>query len=394
MNKCLLFFVCISAFSQVKEQKEFFWLAETLIGKEIPNYEIFTGKNPKLGIGFSYYVQQKDSSKSWIKGLQKPRTGISFYFHHFGQKNIGNTYGILPFLETTISTKKRLATKFGLGISYADKKYDAETNPLNDKISTRFNWNLQATLYHDFVFLQKQNLRVGLHFFHHSNGHTKLPNEGINTAMLSLATSLNNKTILPKKEALKPQNNKSLVWFTEVQLGNGFQAFLTPESEVKSVYTSAINGGIFFKDYLKFKFGIGARFYQHYYDYIKDNNLEPYNKNTFQNASNIHVKIGAELVLEHLGINGEFGANLYKPFYKEHYALQTNKSESQYKLKNRFLGRLGLKLYVINNEKNPLNNVYLAAHINSNLGQADFSEISIGYTHRFKKKAYPNKTWF
>ena len=47
---------------------------------------------------------------------------------------------------------------------------------------------------------------------------------------------------------------------------------------------------------------------------------------------------------------------------------------------------MGLKYYIINTKKKPKHNIYLSAHINSNLGQADFSELSLGYVYRLKIK--------
>ena len=62
------------------------------------------------------------------------------------------------------------------------------------------------------------------------------------------------------------------------------------------------------------------------------------------------------------------------------------KHDFKYELKKLFLGRLGLKIYAKNTSKKPINNVYIGAHINSNLSQADFTELSIGITHRIQKK--------
>jgi len=38
-------------------------------------------------------------------------------------------------------------------------------------------------------------------------------------------------------------------------------------------------------------------------------------------------------------------------------------------------------LYAINTNKAPQHNVFLGAFINSNFGQADFSEITLGYMY-------------
>ena len=84
-------------------------------------------------------------------------------------------------------------------------------------------------------------------------------------------------------------------------------------------------------------------------------------------------------------MDAEIGINLYKPFYPEHSSEFEYDSSFKYWLKKTFVTRLGLKLYAINTSKNPKHNVFLGAHINANFGQADFSELSIGYVYRFDR---------
>ena len=60
--------------------------------------------------------------------------------------------------------------------------------------------------------------------------------------------------------------------------------------------------------------------------------------------------------------------------------------DSKYKLKRLISGRLGLKYYLIGTKKSPVNNLYFGVYLNSNLGQADFSEMSLGYVYSFNFK--------
>ena len=57
-----------------------------------------------------------------------------------------------------------------------------------------------------------------------------------------------------------------------------------------------------------------------------------------------------------------------------------------YKIKRTVSARLGLKYYVISTAKKPETNFYIGGFINSNLGQADFSEVAIGYVKTFTLK--------
>ena len=80
--------------------------------------------------------------------------------------------------------------------------------------------------------------------------------------------------------------------------------------------------------------------------------------------------------------------NIYKPFYSQF--------EEDFPVAKQFQGygefkrnfkrllstRLGLKLYAVNTNKLPKHNFYIGPHIKANAGQADFSELAIGYVYR------------
>ena len=167
------------------------------------------------------------------------------------------------------------------------------------------------------------------------------------------------------------------------------------------MYTVAFEIGKVINKTFKFGGGFYARYYQHFYDYIKDeealiNSQYPnFKDNAFAYSTNYGVFGTAELLLGHLGVELDLGLNLYKPFYKLEWQITQGYRadsgnyvyadlDSYYKLKRTISSRLGVKYYLITNNKSPQHNLFLSAHINANLGQADFSEISLGYTYRFK----------
>ena len=52
-----------------------------------------------------------------------------------------------------------------------------------------------------------------------------------------------------------------------------------------------------------------------------------------------------------------------------------------YNIKKSISSRLGAKLYAINTNKAPRHNLFLGAFINANFGQADFTELTLGYVY-------------
>ncbi|MEE9350506.1 MAG: acyloxyacyl hydrolase [Flavobacteriaceae bacterium] len=389
MNRFIFLAVLFLYNGLFAQQSNYFFRPEILVGKSIPSYELWTGKNPQIVLGASYAHQNYKPKGEWQTLLNYPTTGLSLYVSHYGEKTKGNSVSLIPFIEFYYGKKQKWSTKFGMGISYFDTKYNAITNPNNEAISSDFTWAIQGFVYYDFMLKNNFDFRLGLGVFHHSNGHTKLPNQGINSGLLSVSTRLSktpkNQTIEEEIFDTKTVKKISGLYYG-IRYGNGIQTFVFEDSPLKTVHNISLTGGVFYKNIVRLSLGLNARHYLHYYDYIIENETVPFIDKPFINASNIYVSLGAEILLDHFGIDWEGGLNLHKPFYKKHYALEGLRTggELKYKLKNLFLGRLGIKYYLKNNTLKPKNNFYFGAHINSNLSQADFSELSFGFVHRLR----------
>jgi hypothetical protein len=116
---------------------------------------------------------------------------------------------------------------------------------------------------------------------------------------------------------------------------------------------------------------------------MTDNNQEFIDQPKW-NSSNIFWYLGTELLIGHLGLSFEGGANLYKPYYQTFYDEYGTDDGLKAFLKKTFNSRLGLNLYAKNANTNPKHNVYMGANISTNFGQADFAEGTFGYVMRIK----------
>jgi hypothetical protein len=74
-----------------------------------------------------------------------------------------------------------------------DTQYDTETNPFNRAITTKVNWSFLSFLYYDVFKTDKTDWRFGLGYLHHSNGHTNLPNQGLNSLAASISAKIDSK---------------------------------------------------------------------------------------------------------------------------------------------------------------------------------------------------------
>lgn len=356
----------------------------------------------------------KNNQQDWAKVLKGPRTGISIGYTDFGNsESLGIAISALTFIEFNTLKTKRLKFHIGTGASYFNKQYDSINNPNNEAVSTKFTWSFRLFSYYNFIETEKFNWRVGLGFYHHSNGHSSLPNQGYNSFLLSLSTDIKstsyNKKIQNTVDNKDIEKNKSSYFSTRI--GYGTNVLSKAFNDNKPVYTFSGEYGKIYKNTFKVGVGFYYRFYQNYYDYIvNDESLvqdgrefESYKDNPTKYASNIGLSINGEIFLNHFGIDLQIGFNLYKPGYDidwrlnqgwsyvpqdipEDSAIVLGEYDSYYKIKKLISTRFGLKYYLIATNKQPKSNIYLGIFINGNLGQADFNELSLGYIYRFNFK--------
>ena len=372
---------------------------------DFPETKIQKGAFLSLGWLHSHKDQE------WAKRLNNPRTGIAIGYTDFGNlEKIGYALTIAPYLEIKPFVKKNESWKLksALGISYMSEQFDSITNPKNLAVSSDFKWSFRTFLYYELNKRKKTTFRLGVGYTHHSNGHTSLPNRGLNSVVAAVEAEFRSREYMeqldrPKTDSIKP---KHVSKYLNIRTGIG-QNVLSPFfNDKKEVYTLAISGGKVVNSTFRFGVGIFYRVYEHYYDYIRNEEylveeLYPYFKeNPVLYSSNVGVMAEGELLLGHVGVEAGIGINIFKPAYKIDWHLNDGFSfrqgdeiisipgelDAYYEIKRSIPARLGLKWYVRSTNKNPIHNVYIGTHINANLGQADFTELSVGYEYRFQKK--------
>jgi hypothetical protein len=241
------------------------------------------------------------------------------------------------------------------------------------------------------VLTKNFTINIGAAYIHHSNGHTQLPNLGLNSFLAGISSTLFLSPLqdihLEAYERPGPKRTKQ--YFVEFRNGLGVHEIGGPDSPLeklkKSVWSTSLGGGAIFKRLIKVKIGLIYRFYHHYFNYIQTYQPVEYSKNPVVNSSSLIIYGGCELLLGHVGLDTEIGINLYKPFYKTHSRYFEDDSKTSYTFKRIFASRLGIRCYAWSKNKNPKHNIFIGAYINANFGQADFSEFSLGFVHRFRK---------
>ena len=402
MNKIIFFFLLgiTSVYAQKKQLFTEYSIGET---SSANNDFISLKSSQTFGVGFG---MQHNDSLNWVKQLRNPYTGVILQVANHGNvEKIGHSISLLTYIEKPIILKnEKLKLLSGIGIAYHTKKNTIE-NWQNKAISTDLTWAYRLGVYYNIWSNSQFDSRINLNYLHYSNGHIQWPNNGINTLALGLNFTYNgfNKTENPiEKVILKKDIKKEKQTFFSVQTGIGQHGLYRFYNFRRNVYSFDFMYGKIYNKTHKVGLGIYMRQYTNNYKYIKEgNNLvsEKYpelQKNPFLNSSSMGIALNYEFLMQHVSIETELGLTLYRPFFETEYRLnatlinkqtglyELGKAEGmEYSLKRFVSGKLGLKYYLFNTNKTPKNNVYLGGHIVSVLGQADYSELALGYTHTF-----------
>lgn len=382
---------------------------ELLLGLTMDSNDGFPETQLQKQVVFSIGNLHQNNPQEWAQRLKAPKTGLSVGITDFGNlDSLGLAFTVLPFIEFKAFRSERWKVLTGIGASYFTKKFDPLLNPRNQAVTTDLTWAFRLYLYYTVFSTKHIDWRAGLGYSHHSNGHTRLLNQGYNSFLAGVSAEIKNPWRRPELHAATvPFKYKRTVYnYYSLRGGLGQNVFALAFNNKKSVYTLAGEYGRVYNNTFKIGFGFYYRFYQHYYDYIEGNEslVQPgrefdyFRSNPWYYASNLGISVHGEIFLNHVGIDLQLGYNLHKPAYKVDWRINEGwdntpreipkswvlgELDGTYKKKHRISSRLGLKYYLIGMEKAPKNNFFVGASLNANLGQADFSELSVGYVHRF-----------
>ena len=415
MRKNLTYLIALLGFGLYAQQpdtsdsKPLVVTPEFMVGFTPESNSNFPDRSLQTHFGVSFGWDQRTNAQEWAQRLKGPRTGLNFGYTEFGNKDsLGAAFTLMPFIEFNAFHKKNLKVQVGTGLSYFTKKYDSLSNYNNQAVSTDLNWAFRVFMHYNFLRTEKIDWRIGLGYFHHSNGHTKLPNQGYNSFLATISADIKNAPAraLNDVEMSKHTFTRSNYDYVSFRAGYGINVLALVFNDKKDVYTVSGAYGKVFNNTFRLGVGFYYRFYEHYYDYIQGNyslvqegrEFESFKENPTWNASNLGLLVNAEFLLNHVGIDVQLGYNFHKPAYKIDWRInqgwdntpiefsedwQLGEFDSKFKLKNAISTRLGIKYYLIGTHKAPIHNLYAGIHINANLGQADFTELGLGYVYSF-----------
>lgn len=420
MKKHFLFLwvlVATSVIAQVETYSpasEYVITPEFMLGISAEANDFFPERDLQKQVIVGFGRKHSHNPQEWAYWLKAPKTGLNLGFTDLGNPDLlGYSVSLMPFIEFDAFGRRQKDFKVfvGIGGSYFNVKYDENDNFFNQAIATDLTWSFRASFHYVLFKTKSVDYRIGAVYFHSSNGHTRLPNQGLNSFLGSISADIKN----PYKRPIYDSSNtfetpkKSVYEYWSGRFGSGRNVLALSFNDKKSVFTLAGEYGKVWNKTYKFGLGFYYRYYDHYYDYIKGNEtlvqdgkeFDSFKEKPFLNASALGVYANFEFLLNHVGIDLQLGANLFKPAYKIDWRINEGwdnapreipdnwvygEFNTKFKLKHIISSRMGLKYYLFGTNEVPKNNFFVSAHINSNLGQADFSEVSIGYVRSFNLK--------
>lgn len=408
----LTLFLCTYLASQealVENKSNFVFTPEFLLGFTAESNDNFPDRGLQSQFILNFGWDHSANPREWAQRLKGPKTGISLGYTDFGnQDSLGGTITLMPFIEFGVFNSKRFKTQVGMGGSYFTKIYDEIENPLNQAMSTDLSWSFRAYMHYEMLRTKYVDWRLGLGYSHHSNGHTRLPNQGYNSFLFSVSADIKSKELVEaESNTFSTDFKRRINDYVSVYTGFGINVLSLAYNDKRGVYTVSGEYGKVYNGMFKLGIGFYYRFYEHYYDYINDNEFlvrdgeefEDLTDNPWWNGSNLGLHANGEFMLNHVGFNVQLGINLHKPAYDIDWRInqgwdntpreippifQLGEFNSKYRLKKTLATRMGLKYYVFDTSKEPINNLFIGIHINANGGQADFTDVSIGYVYNFK----------
>lgn len=381
----LLISLSFSCLAQENNLKRSFIEPEYMVGKILPNAQAdnFPSLKPQQVIAVNIGAQKLDTN-SWARYYNFPETGIMLLYSNLGDnQTFGHQWSVLPFITFNVLNKYSDAYKFRLsaGASYFSTFHDPIENPNNESVGSHLTWDVKAFLYREIIQSKNFKLKFGIGFSHESNGHTQLPNLGVNSFLASLSGQFYSKKNTATETPLKRKYNNlsTKKHFINFHQGYGFHEQDATEgpmiNRVKPVYSSYLSYGIIFNNHIKLRAGFAYRFYEQFNTHLKENSSLDLNDQRIWSSSNIIFFVGNEFLMNHFGIDAQLGFNLHKPFYNEFNRL----NDIGTTLRKVVSSRLGVNIYLKNTNKPSRHNAFIGAHINANMAKADFSEFSLGY---------------
>ncbi len=148
---------------------------------------------------FASYYRPVNNTAMWHSAYNYPEQGVDIGYINTGNlRQLGSQFAIKYWLDLPLNRYRPEKTTFsnkgfhhwlglGLGVGYATKVWDLETNHQSSVLGSKINTSLNLQYAVRLMKFRQNEIRFGLRISHFSNGAFQLPNLGTNNAAIFLS---------------------------------------------------------------------------------------------------------------------------------------------------------------------------------------------------------------
>jgi len=152
-------------------------------GSIIQNYPGVPNRNFLAYASFNSSFQTNGVDK-WHQFYNFPKIGLESIFAFFQSKEFGYAIGLVP--NMVLKNKKKYFFKIGFGAAYFSNPFNYISNRRNLYIGYKFTNMTILSFGKSFKIGKNGQMDIGISTSHCSDGHTALPNVGMNSVLLNV----------------------------------------------------------------------------------------------------------------------------------------------------------------------------------------------------------------
>lgn len=361
----VLFF--ISGFGILKAQEtQGFGIESNLVaGSLFKHTARFTGPIPSFsGLAECNLLWKTNGKKDWQIRRHYPTFGLGIAFNYYDNKVYGQSIGVYPMIELPLVKQKswEWTVRFGMGLGYISKHYkpfapywDTLNNAMGADVNNFSLLSSDARWHID----KNWDVQAGITFTHMSSAKFRLPNLGVNFMGLHAGVRYFPSSGFKKKinHAVSTMPNN---YGLQMRQAVGMTTGESIGSAATPVWVASIAITKRYWGHNKIYLGADYGYHQNVYNFMRLQAIYPGNESA--SSWNLGIFAAHEFLYGSVGLYLQMGAYLKQTLLAKAPIYQ----------------RLGMKWYLMQQEKGVVKNLYLSTILKTHYATAEYAEIGLG----------------
>jgi hypothetical protein len=374
----LMFFAILLAFFSKGQMQHRSLEIGGLAGQMLNIYPDFPARKAQTALLISYSHWRRSQAN---EDFHRPESGVCLSFHNFGNSNdlgygVGLQYQIT--FHQKLSERLSLTECFRPGLIYNTKPYHYLSNTKNIVSGAPFSALIGASMGLNYKMTSSLSLNLEATLWHASNGHTGLPNVGMNSPMGMLSVQYRfDKSKIDTLKFTRGSFDKKMGIVVMGSIGvnqaGGTTRPTNGQEYVKGLVS--IGGSWRTRTTQRWTLTLDACYDQTYR--LWNETQEWTSKNAFTESSAIILMLGHEWIYQHWSLISNGGLNLYNPTLGKIVG-RVEEPNIANVIKRYVPGRFAVRYYFTHPWKSSRSG-FVQLGIKSNFGQADFVEMGLGW---------------